>query len=257
MAGARREEYNEAMKRLLLIVGLLAGGSVSAADITVLSSTGLTSTLDQLKQTFEARSGDRLLITYSTTGQFKKQIDEGAAFDLCILTAPILDQLVASGKVAGPRIDLARSGIGVSVRKGAKKPDISTADAFKQAILSAGSVAYTGTGASGTYFVSLADRLGIGDAVRAKAHVTPTGAAGELVARGEAELAIQQISELLPVAGTELVGPLPPELQSITLFSAGVSAQSRDPARARALAEFLTSPDAIAVIRAKGMEPSL
>jgi len=257
MAGAPPEEYKRAMKRLLLIVGLLAGGAVSAADITVLSSTGLTSTLDQLKETYETRSGDRLLITYSTTGQLKKQIDDGAAFDLCILTAPILDQLVTGGRVAGPRIDLARSGIGVSVRKGAKKPDISTPDAFRQAILSARSVAYTGTGASGTYFVALADRLGIGDAVRAKAHVTPAGPAGELVASGEAELAIQQISELLPVAGTDLVGPLPPELQSITLFSAGVSAGSQHADRAKALADFLTLPDAIAVIRAKGMEPSL
>jgi len=257
MAGARREEYNGAMKRLLLIVGLLAGISASAADITVLSSTGLTTTLDQLKETYEARSGDRLLITYGTTGQLKKQIEEGASFDLCILTAQTIDQLVKGGQVAGPRVDLARSGIGVSVRKGAKKPDISTPDAFKQAILSARSVAYTGTGASGTYFVSLADRLGIGDAVRAKAHVTPSGAAGELVARGEAELAIQMISELLPVAGTDLVGPLPPGLQSITIFSAGVAAQSGDPARARALADFLTTPDAIAVIRVKGMEPSL
>lgn len=244
------------MKSLLLSLGLLAGAA-SAADITVLSSTGLTSTLDQLKETYETRSGDRLLVTYATTGQLKKRIDEGEAFDLCILTAPMLDDLIKSGKTAAPRLDLARSGVGVSIRKGAPKPDISTAQAFKQTIVAAKSVAYTSTGASGLYFLSLADKLGIGEAVRAKSHTTPGGPAGELVAKGEAELAIQMVSELLPVAGTELVGPLPPELQSITTFAAGVGASARNPAGAHALADFLTSPDAIAVIRAKGMEPGL
>jgi molybdate transport system substrate-binding protein len=245
------------MKRILLASALLTGASASAADITVLSSTGLTSTLDQLKETYETRTGDRLVVTYGTTGQLKKRIDEGEAFDLCILTAPILDELVKTGKAAAPRLDIARSPIGVSARKGAPKPDISTPEAFKQAILAAKSVAYTSTGASGTYFAALADKLGIGDAVRAKAHITPGGPAGELVAKGEAELAIQMVSELLPVPGTELVGPLPPELQSITTFSAGVGAAAKNPAGARALADFLTSPDAVAVIRVKGMEPGL
>ena len=243
------------MKRLLLAALTLAGTAASAADITVLSSTGLSSTLDQLKQTYEARSGDHLLVTYGTTGQLKKQIDEGVPFDLCILTAPMLDDLVKTGKVAAPRLDIARSGVGVSIRKGAPKPDISTTDAFKRTILAARSLAYTSTGASGTYFLSLSDKLGIGEAVRAKSHVVPGGPAGELVAKGEAELAIQMISELLPVPGTELVGPLPPELQSITTFSAGVSASAHNPAGARALADYLASPDAVAVIRVKGMEP--
>lgn len=257
MAGVLWEEYKEGMKSLFVLVGLLAGAAASAADITVLSSTGLTSTLDLLGKTYEARSGDRLLVTYATTGQLKKRIDDGEAFDLCILTAPMVDELVRSGKVAGPRIDLARSGIGVAVRKGAPKPDISTAAAFKQALLAAKSVAYTASGASGTYFAGLIDRLGIGDAVRAKARILPGGPAAEPVAKGEAELAVQQISELLPVAGTELAGPLPPDLQFVTLFSAGISAGSHDAPRARALADFLTTPDAIAVIRVKGMEPGL
>ena len=111
--------------------------------------------------------------------------------------------------------------------------------------------------ASGTYFLSLADKLGIGEQVRAKAHTVSGGAAGELVAKGEAELAIQQISELLPVAGIELVGPLPPALQSITTFSAGVSATAHNREGAAALASYLASPDAIAAIRANGMEPGL
>jgi len=235
----------------------MLAGAASAADITVLSSTGLTSTLDQLKETFETRSGDRLLITYATVGQLKIRIDQGESFDLCILSAPMLDDEIKSGKVVPPRVDIARSGIGVSIRKGAAKPDISTTESFKRTILAAKSLAYTSTGTSGIYFLSLADKLGIGEAVRAKAHTTPGGPAGELVARGEAELAVQQISELLPVAGTELVGPLPPELQSITIFSAGIGTSARNPAAARALADYLASPDAIAVIRVKGMQPGL
>ncbi len=245
------------MKRLFLAALTLAGAASSAADITVLSTTGLSSTLDQLKETFETRSGDRLLVTYGTTGQLKKQIDDGAPFDLCLLTAPMLDELIKTGKVAAPRRDIARSGVGVSIKKGAPKPDISTADAFKQTILAAKSLAYTSTGASGTYFLALADRLGIGEAVRAKSHIVPGGPAGELVAKGEAELAVQMVSELLPVAGTELVGPLPPDLQSITTFSAGIGGSAHNPTGARALADYLASPDAIAVIRAKGMDPGL
>jgi len=243
------------MKALLLAASLLAGGAASAADITVLSSTGLTTTFEALKETFEAKSGDHLLITYGTTGQLKKRIDEGEAFDLCILTAPMVDELIKTGKVGGARSDLAKSGVGVSMKKGVKKPDISTPEAFKQTLLAAKSVAYTSTGASGLYFLQLADKLGIGDAIRAKARTTPGGPAGELVAKGEAELAIQQISELLPVAGTELIGPLPPELQTITVFSAGLSAHAANPSGAHGLVAFLTSPDAVATIRLKGMEP--
>ncbi len=243
------------MKALLLAAALLLGTGAQAADIVVLSSTGLTSTLTDLQQTFEAKTGDKLVLSFATTGQLKKRIEGGEAFDLCILTAPVIDDLTKSGKLIGARVDLARSGIGVAIKKGAPKPDLSTAEAFKQTILKAKSVAYTSEGASGTYFVGLTERLGIADAVKAKAHTTPGGAAAELVAKGEAEVAIQQISELLGIAGTELAGPLPPELQTITTFSAGVGAQAQNAKGAQALAAFLTTPDAIAMIRVKGMEP--
>lgn len=243
------------MKALLLAGALLFAARSMAADITVLSSTGLTTTFEALASTFEAKSGDHLLITYGTTGQLKKRIDEGESFDLCVLTAPMIDDLIKSGKAAAPRTDLARSGVGVAIRKGAAKPDISTPEAFKQTLLAAKSLAYTSTGASGAYFVSLSEKLGIAEAVKAKSHTIASGAAAELVAKGEAELAIQQISELLPVEGTELVGPLPPELQNITLFAAGISAKAGNPTGARALVAFLTSPDAIATIRQKGMDP--
>jgi molybdate transport system substrate-binding protein len=243
------------MRALLLAGAVFAASAASAADIRVLSSTGLSSTLEALSATYEAKSGDHLLLTFATSGQLKKRIDDGDSFDLCILTAPQIDEVIESGKASGPRIDLARSGIGVAIKKGAKKPDISTSEAFKQTLLAAKSVAYTSSGASGTYFVSLTEKMGIADAIKAKSRTVPGGPAAELVAKGEAELAIQQISELLPVAGTELVGPFPPDLQTITLFSAGVSAKASNPTGARALAAFLTSPDAIATIRLKGMDP--
>jgi len=243
------------MKALLLAWLIILSASARAADIVVLSTTGLTSTLDALNRTFEARSGHHLIVRYATTSQLKKRIDEGEPFDLCLLTGPVVDALIKSGKALDARTDIARSGIGVAVKKGAKKPDISTTEAFKQTLLQARSVAFTSTGASGTYFLSVAERLGIGEAIKAKAHITPGGPAGELVAKGEAELAIQMISELLPVAGIELVGPLPPELQNITVFSAGVSARAANPAGAAQLASYLTSPDAIATIRLKGMDP--
>jgi molybdate transport system substrate-binding protein len=243
------------MKTLLLAWLISLGAAASADDIVVLSTTGLTSTLDALSPTFEARSGHHLIVTYATTSQLKTRIDAGEPFDLCILTAPVVDALIKSGKALGGRTDIARSAIGVAVKKGASKPDISTAEAFKQTLLQATSVAFTSTGASGTYFLSVAERLGIGEAIKAKAHTTPGGPAGDLVAKGEAELAIQMISELLPVAGIDLVGPLPPELQNITVFAAGVSATAANPAGAAQLAAYLTSPDAIAAIRLKGMDP--
>ena len=244
------------MKVVLAFAALLLSAGAQAADIVVLSSTGLTSTLTTLQQTYETKNGDKLVLNFATTGQLKKRIEGGEAFDFCILTAPVIDELTKSGKIAGSRIDLSRSSIGVAVKKGAPKPDLSTAETFKQAILAAKSVAYTPDGASGLYFVGLTERLGIADAVKAKARTIPGGAAGELVAKGEAELAIQQISELLLVPGIELAGPLPPELQSITTFSAGIATQAHNTRGAQALAAFLTTPDAIAVIRAMGMEPA-
>ena len=221
------------MKVLPLAGGLFLAAAASAADITILSTTGLTSTFEALSATYETRSGDHLVISFATTGQLKKRIDDGESFDLCILTAPQIDDLIKSGKASGVRTDLARSSIGVAMKKGAKKPDISTPEAFKQTLLAAHGIAYTSTGISGAYFLALTEKLGIADAVKAKSHTVPGGPAAELVAKGEADLAIQQISELLPVAGAELVGPLPPDLQNITIFAAGVSAKAANPAGAR------------------------
>lgn len=150
---------------------------------------------------------------------------------------------------------LCGSRIGVSIRAGLPKPDISTVAALKRALLDAKSIAFTKTGGSGIHFAKVAERLGIADQINAKAKVPDGGAVGELVARGEAEMAVQQIPELLGVPGIQYVGPLPEELQSITVFSAGVVTGARQAQAAKALIDFLMTPDALRVFRALGMEP--
>ena len=186
----------------------------------------------------------------------RKEIDAGAAFDVAILTAEVTDDLIKQGKVTGSRSDIAKSGVGVGVRAGAPKPDISTAEAFKRTLLSAKSVAYSAQGMSGVYFASLLQRLGIADEMRPKSKVQSGVPTGEVAARGEAELAIQQISELLPVAGLDLVGPFPPELQLYTVFSAGLGAHAKNKAGAQALIDFLSAQKSNPLLKAKGLEPA-
>jgi molybdate transport system substrate-binding protein len=152
------------------------------------------------------------------------------------------------------RTDLSRSFVGIAVAKGAPKPDIGTPERFKQAMLAAKSIAHSRTGASGLYFVSLTERLGIAYAVRAKAKIQD-GIVGEMAARGEAEIAVQQISELMQAEGVDIVGPLPDALQSVTVFSAGVFAASSQVSAAKAFVAYLASPAVAPVIRLKGMEP--
>lgn len=236
---------------------MLAQGAVaSAAEIKVLCSNGVRSVMVELVPEFERTSGHKLAITYDSANNLAGRIKGGEIADLAILTGPTIDELTKQGKIVpGSRIDLARSGVGISVRAGAPKPDISSVDAFKRALLNAKSVAYTSTGTSGIYFAGLIERLGIASQVKAKAKVIPAGPVGELVAKGEAEIAVQQIPELMAVAGTELVGPLPAELQTITVFPAGVLVDAQQPDAARALIKFLSTPAAARVIKAKGMEP--
>ena len=166
-----------------------------------------------------------------------------------------LGDFIKQGKVvADSRVDLVKSPIGIAVKSGAPKPDISSVDALKRALLAAKSIAHSKTGASGLYFVSLTERLGVAEVVRAKAKVQD-GIVGDVAARGEAEIAVQQISELMQSAGVDIVGPLPGELQSITIFSADVFAGSRQQAAAEAFVAYLASPTVAPVTRQKGMEP--
>jgi molybdate transport system substrate-binding protein len=229
----------------------------NAAEIKVLCSNSTHAVMDELVPEFERASGHKVSISYDPAKIMLQRIQRGETADLAILGAPAIDDLTKQGKIAaGSRRDLARCGIGVAVRAGAPKPDIGSVEAFKRALLNAKSVAHTESGVSGMHFAGLIERLGIAEQVKAKARTQPGGLVGELVASGEAEIAVQQIPELMAVPGIEVVGPLPRELQKITLVSAGIFAASRDPEAAQALIEFLSTPAAARVYKAKGLEPA-
>jgi molybdate transport system substrate-binding protein len=220
--------------------------------IRMLSTIGMRLVLEEIVPEFERQHGCTVERRYDSSIAHMRRIAEGRTGDAAVFTAAAIDELIAQGKVAR-RIDLAHSGVGIAVRAGAPKPDISTAETFKAALLAAKSVAHSKTGASGLYFVKLIERLGIADAVRAKA-VVHDGLTGEIAARGEAELAVQQVSELMQAAGVDIVGPLPDELQSKTVFSAGVFKDA--PPIAHGFVAALAAPANAALIRRYGMEPA-
>ncbi len=223
----------------------------------VLCTNGLKSVLLDLVPAFERASGTKVAITWGSAAGLLKELAAGAGGDLVILSAEAIDDLVSQGSVvAGSKVDLARSAIGVAVRKGAKKPDIGSPDALKRALLAAKSVSHSKTGMSGIHFATVPARLGIADEMKSKIVIPDPGTpVGEVVARGDAEIGIQQISELLPVEGVEIVGPLPAELQKITTFSAGVLAAAKEPAAAGALVKYLAA-EAPRLLKEKGLEPA-
>ena len=239
-------------------VMLAAGGAASAADIKVISSNALKTTLEQLGPAFEKASGHKVVFTFGAAVPLTAEIKKGATFDLAVLTTAGVDDLIKEGKLVGAtRTALAKSGAGVAVRKGAAKPDISSVDAFKRALLDAKSVAYVEQGGTGIYLKALLPRLGIADALKDRIkRLPPENPAAFAVANGEAEIGMTQISEILPYAGAELVGPLPKEIQLTTSFGAGVAANAAQPDAAAALLRFLKSPEAAAVFKAKGLDPA-
>jgi molybdate transport system substrate-binding protein len=223
----------------------------------VLCTNGLKTVMLDLAPAFERTSGTKLAITWGSAAGLVKELEAGAAADLVILTAEAIDDLIKRGKVvAGSRVDLARSGIGIAVRKGANKPDIGSPDALKQTLLAAKSVAHSKTGMSGIYFPTVLARLGITDAMQSKIVMPEPGTpVGDVVAKGEAEIGVQQISELLPVAGVDVVGPLPATLQKITTFSAGIPSTAKEPDAAKALVTFVAK-EARPLLGPKGLEPA-
>ena len=223
------------------------------SEIRVFSTIGMRTVLEELVPGFELAHDCTVARVYDSSVAAMKRIAAGETGDVAVFTAGAIDDLIAQGKMTA-RTDLTRSFVGIAVRRGAAKPDIATPDSFKAALLAARSVAHSSTGASGLYFVSLTERLGIADAIRAKA-VVIDGIVGTLTARGEAEIAVQQVSELMQADGVDIVGPLPDELQSITVFSAGVFTGCAQPALAGALVADLASPKHAALVRRKGMEP--
>jgi molybdate transport system substrate-binding protein len=261
----RQQILEEAMRKIAAIAiaaglatpALFGAGAANAAEIKALVSNALKSTMEEAAPQFEKASGHKLAITFGAAAELKAAIEKGAPVDIAILTTATTDDLVKEGKlIAAGRVDIARAGAGVAARKGAPKPDISTTEGFKDAMLDAKSIAFVGTGASAPYIKSLFDRLGIADQVQSKLKVLPaSNPAANAVANGEAELGITQISEILPYAGAELVGPMPAEIQLYTVYPAALAADTKEPDAAKALIKFLTAPAVIAVLKAKGLNP--
>lgn len=227
------------------------------ATIKLFTSNSMHGVLDELVPEFERASGHKVSVSYDPAKLMLTRINSGETADLAILGGSAIEELVNQGKIAaGSRRVLARCGVGIGVRKGVPKPDIGSVEAFKRALLDARSIAYTREGASGIHFAGLIERLGIAAQVKAKARTQPGGLVGEWVAAGEAEIAVQQIPEIMAVPGVELVGPLPKDLQSITVSSAGIFADSKQPEAAQALLDFLSTPASARVFRARGLEPA-
>jgi molybdate transport system substrate-binding protein len=248
-----------------LVLGLAATlvltGSVSAAEVQVMISGGLTAAYKALVPEFERSTGHKVLTAYgpsmgTNANAIPVRLERGEPADVLIMVGYALGELITQGKIiAGSRVDLTKSQIGVVVKAGAPKPDISSAEALKRALLAATSVAYSES-ASGVYVsTGMFQRLGIADAMKDKARKIVGEAVAAVVARGEAEIGFQQISEMRGVAGADVVGPLPADLQKVTVFSAGIASVSKQPEAGRALIDFLASPAAREAIIQSGMEP--
>jgi molybdate transport system substrate-binding protein len=235
---------------------------VSPLEVKVLSTTAMKTVFDELAPQFERETGNRLSVAFGPSLQLEKRLGEGEAADLAIVSAAGAKELVGQGRIAAASVvDIAGSPLGVAVQKGAPKPDISSADAFKRAFLAAQSVAVSkpvGGGQSGVHMARIFQRLGIAEAMAAKAKYGgggPTGLVGLILLRGEADIGVQQLAELMAVSGIDIVGPLPAELQSITPFVAVIPANASQPEAGRALIDFLTSPEAKRVLKTKGLDP--
>lgn len=237
------------------MIAVCVAGAPNAAEIRVMSSAPFKAPYEKLTPQFEKASGHKVLTQWAPPAQIISRIRAGDVTDLIIMSRASIEILVKDGKiVSGSLTDLAKSGVGVAVRTGAPKPDISSANAVREAVLKAKSIAYSAA-TSGNYIAGLFERMGIAGQLKPKIRLAKGEPVGALVARGEAELGFQQISELLPVAGIDLVGPLPSEIQEITVFSAGLHASAQQVDAAQALVKFLRAPNATPVIRQSGMEP--
>ena len=227
-----------------------------ASTLKILSSNSIRAVMGELVPQFERSSGMNVSVTYDPAKVMLARIAKGEAGDLAITGSAAIDELVKQGKIlAGSRRLLARCRVGVAVRAGAPKPDISTVDSLKRMLLAAKSVAYTQEGASGMHFSGLIERMGIAKEVQAKAVRQPGGLIGELVAAGKAEIAIQQVPELRAVPGIELVGALPEDIQLVTVTSAGIFAATQQAQAAQSFVDFLSAPAAMRVMQSRGLEP--
>ena len=231
-----------------------------AAELKLLTTGAFKQVVLAVVPEYEKKTGNKVVVDNDTAGGLQKRIDGGETFDVAIITPGAIDGLAKEGKVvASTHTKLASVGVGVGVKEGAPKPDISTVDAFKKALLAAKAVAYidpAGGGSSGIYFDKLLEKLGIANEVRAKAKLKKGGYAAEFVASGEADLVVHQISEIIPVKGVALVGPLPAEIQNVTTYSGAVSTKSAQQEASQALLKQFSDPQTAALLKDKGMQPA-
>ena len=236
---------------------LLLSSMAEAAEIKVLSTQATQEAYLELVAQFEKTSGHKVTTAFTGTLNVQKRLADGERYDMIIMAGPAIDEQIKLGKVlAGSRVDFAKSGVGLAVRKGAAKPDIGSVEALKKTLLAVKSIGYS-TGPSGLYMLGVFEKLGIAGEVKGKLRQTPSGVfVGTLIASGETEVGFQQISELVHFAGIDYVGPLPGDLQRMTVFSAGIHAGAKQADAARALVKFITAPAAASVIRKHGLEPA-
>ena len=238
---------------------IVTASSAHAAEIDAMITTAMKAAVDELAPPFERASGHVLRITYGPSGGLARRLNAGEPADLVVVDSKALEELIKQGKVAPGRTDVARTGIGIAVRKGAPKPDVSSPEALKRALLAAKSVGHTapaGGGITAAHVMRLFDKLGIAAEVTPKVKLAaggPNGRVSVLVSTGEAEIGLQQVAELMSNPNVEVVGMLPDELQQITTYSAGIAVEARQPEAARALIRHLTAPEAMAIYKMKGL----
>ena len=227
-----------------------------AAELKVLSTQATEDTYRELVPQFEKATGHKVATIFTGTLDAQKRLAAGENYDMIIMASPAIDAQIKAGKVvSGSRVDLAKSGVGAAVPKGAPKPDISTTEALKKTLLAAKSIGYS-TGPSGVYMISLFEKLGLMDQVKPKLKQTPTGVfVGTIIANREVEVGFQQVSEVGNFPGVDYIGPLPADVQQMTVFSSGIVVDAKEAEPARALVKFLTTPAAGAAFRKRGMEP--
>ena len=250
------------MRRILIASAatlLAASSNIQAAEIKALITTAMDAAVVVLVPQFEKATGHKVNFSYDPSGGLARRLRGGEFADMILVASPELDKLIAEGKVVGPRIDVSRTGIGIAVKKGAPKPDVATPEALKRTLLAAKSVGHTapaGGGITALHLLRTFEKLGIAQEVAAKTRLAaggPNGRVSTLIVNGEAEIAFQQVSELMTNPEVEVIGMLPDELQQITINSAGITAAAKEPDAARALIQYLTSPEAMAIYKKTGL----
>jgi molybdate transport system substrate-binding protein len=243
---------------LFASIAAIEAAVAEPVEVTVLTSVALTSAMDELAPQFERATGNKLKIGYSLIADIKKRVLAGETADVIMLSRPAMEDLQKQDKFApGGVTDVAGTPVALAVKAGAPKPDISSADALKRLLLAAKSIVYAdpgGGGASGVHFAHVIDQLGITEQLKSKTILVPGAQAADVVAKGEAEIGVAQASEIVPVSGAQLLGPLPGELGSLTQFAAAIGAGSKQAEAAKSLIQFLTGPAAAAVFKSKGFQ---